>query len=80
MDEMLVAMGSCFTCQNLFAFDPYTVLAIVVDPATGQPVPAGGPRPPDAVNMPVCDTCIEVANEARARQGLPPLPRITRCR
>jgi hypothetical protein len=70
----LIALGPCFVCGGPFAFDPDTVASIPIDPATGLPPDLGHTDPANAVNRPVCPSCVTLANAARKARGLPPWP------
>lgn len=61
----MMAMGNCFGCGRVFAFNPILVPSIRVN----------SQRQPDANGTaePVCRDCIERANVKRAALGNPPI-------
>lgn len=68
-----IALGRCNFCGALFTFNPTRVPSAVVRWVGSRMVgvPAGSPRPADAVNEPLCRECVERANKARKRIGAP---------
>jgi|SRR5215475_1950320 len=68
-----VVVANCWACGRTFTFNPFTVPSIPIDPETKYP-PDMNPRPGGmerAVRQPVCETCVELANERRRSMGLP---------
>jgi hypothetical protein len=51
------ALGPCYGCGHPFTFNPRLVPSI----------------PIKGVRMPICQTCIAVANPRREKNGLPPI-------
>lgn len=73
MDEpRLIALGDCWACGRPFPFDLDLVPSIPVDPTTNLPSDLGG-DPELVVKQPVCEQCLDVANERRVAQGRPPI-------
>lgn len=58
MPGFAIILGSCYSCQSLFSFNPHKVPSIRVND----------------VRQPICGRCMEDANEQRADRGLPPHP------
>jgi hypothetical protein len=50
----MVAIGNCIVCKRIFSFNPYHVPSVVI----------AGEREP------LCRSCVEAANEERAKRGL----------
>jgi hypothetical protein len=57
MGGYIMAIGPCFGCRYLFAYDPDRVPSIVVN----------GEREP------ICRNCVERANPLRIKNGLDPI-------
>lgn len=49
------AMGPCYTCRDLFMFNPERVPSVVIN----------------GVREPVCEACMTKANAIRKAKGLP---------
>jgi hypothetical protein len=75
----LVAIGECWSCHRLFAFDPDLVPSVPIDPLTNRPPdmdPPDGDRAASAaraIRRPVCRACIRKANALSAAEGRPPI-------
>lgn len=65
----MLALGPCFTCKQLFEFDPETVPSVPIDPTTGVPPDIGGTDPANAVNQPVCPPCVQDITVKRKAAG-----------
>lgn len=61
-----IVLGPCYACQQIFEFNPYTVISVPVDPQTSLPpdvAPGGGRITPDpaavarSVNQQLCNGC-----------------------
>lgn len=72
MSGDLVAMGRCWSCRQLFGFDPDAVPSVPIDPLTNLPPDLGG-DPARAVNQPICPVCVGIVNPLREAAGLPPM-------
>lgn len=77
MDDIskLIAEGQCCGCSKIFAFNPFTVPSIFIDPVTGKS-PDLLPEAEQAAAMqraekePVCPDCVEKANLIREKNNL----------
>lgn len=73
MDEpRLIGFGDCWACGRPFPFDPDRVPSIPVDPTTNLPPDLGGDAEL-AVKRPVCEQCLDAANEQRVAAGRSPI-------
>ena len=70
MDEYVFAMGRCWSCGNLFSFDPDHVPSIPIDPLTNLPSDLGGEKS-RVVRQPICRSCVDRANQNRVESGRP---------
>ena len=76
----LLAFGPCWSCGHLFTFDPDLVPSIPIDPDTnwaldldrhGQPTTYTAADYLRSVKQPVCEACVQQANELRRAHGRP---------
>lgn len=72
MGGAFFALGPCWTCKQLFQYDPDTVPSVPIDPVTGLAPDLGG-DPDRARREPICPACVARINPQRAARGLPPL-------
>jgi hypothetical protein len=72
--DTVTAIADCWSCGEGFSFDPSTVPVILIDPDTNLPPDLGGTDPAHAVRQPLCNHCIELANQRRVAAGQPPFP------
>jgi hypothetical protein len=63
-DPHYQAFGRCWSCGNLFGFNPHLVPSVPVDPVSNQIAEHG-------VRQPICRTCAERANVNRQASELP---------
>lgn len=79
-DGVMVAIGPCWLCGNIFEYDPETVHSILIDPQTqravdvgadGQQFQPGAEALARSVRQPFCPACVSKVNQLRAAQGLP---------
>ena len=78
MTGYMFAMGRCWTCKNVFTFDPERVPSIGIDPEHGVPADMVPPAEVEAamlrrVQEPICRNCLDRANELRAERGEEPI-------
>lgn len=64
----MLVLGPCWSCSQSFAYDPYNVATVAVDPASGELAAAGE----DAEPGPICPGCRQKIERDRAAAGLPP--------
>ena len=64
------ALAPCWSCGQLFSFDPERVPSIPIDRQTNRPPDLGGAAE-RAEREPVCRSCIGRANEVRRQAGRP---------
>ena len=67
-----VVAGRCFICRQVFTFNPHLVPSVPVDPLT-QLTPDMGGDPERARREPLCESCVNEANQGRAQRGLEPI-------
>ena len=63
-----IALGPCWACGTVFAFNPERVPSISID-GRGQPCLEG-----QGTKRPLCRDCVNQANQERATLGLDPIP------
>ncbi len=74
-----IGAGHCYSCATFIVFDVAAAPSVVIDLATGQPVPAerrlvaDEPRPDSWVDQPLCDLCADRAEAVARTLGLPVL-------
>ena len=68
-----IALGPCFLCRNVFAFDAELVPSVPIDPRTGLTPDLGG-DPERAERQPICERCIREVNRQRIDAGREPWP------
>lgn len=79
VEEREILFAYCFSCAQPFTFDPETVASVVIDLATGKPVPAGRrvradePRPESWVSQAVCEPCADKVEAVALTLGVFPL-------
>ena len=64
------AVGPCWSCGAVFAFDPDLVPSVPIDPVTHLPPDLGGDVA-RATRQPFCRRCLAEANVRRRSSGLP---------
>jgi hypothetical protein len=74
-EDHFIAYGNCWSCGRGFSFDPDLVPSVPIDPQTRKPpdvdpIEGGYER---AVKQPICEQCIEMANEKRVADGREPI-------
>ena len=69
-DGQLFAFGPCWSCGRAFTFHPDLVPSLPIDPATNLPSDMGG-DPDRVVRQPICQDCVDRANDKRRRDGRP---------
>lgn len=57
MTGYMIVMGPCIGCGNVFTYSAERVPSITVK----------------GVREPVCQTCVDIANPERIKNGLPPI-------
>lgn len=65
-----IVLGTCWSCQRPFTFNPDLVPSIPVDPVKNLPPDLGGDVS-RAVKQPICEHCVNRANLARRQNGMP---------
>lgn len=68
-EGVMLALGTCFTCKEMFQFDPETVPSVLIDPDTGVPPDIGNTDPQNAVAQPICPPCVTDISAKRRAAG-----------